>query len=180
MKRNWSGILILLFLVAAFFMPMCSCSPQKRFDRLVRKHPELLKPDTIYSTKTFTVPAQAKDTGFKMGPDTAGFSALVSSLNLKIDSLQRRKLVQYIQTRPCLSDTLRVPLDGGGIVKLWQQGGELKFSQRQPQKVYSITYPSVTYRPEIVRRYSWGLLAIGVILGWASLFLLIIYLKGRA
>lgn len=55
MKRY---IFVLTILALAF------CTPQKRFDRLVKNHPELVKPDTVFVHDTTRLPAFTNDTSF--------------------------------------------------------------------------------------------------------------------
>ena len=47
-----------------------SCSPQKRLNRLLKKHPELVQTDTIWKTVTVIVEAVKIDTTFKFKHDT--------------------------------------------------------------------------------------------------------------
>jgi hypothetical protein len=47
-----------------------SCSPQKRLNRLLKKHPELIQTDTIWQTDTLIVEAVKIDTTFKFKHDT--------------------------------------------------------------------------------------------------------------
>jgi hypothetical protein len=47
-----------------------SCSPQKRLNRLLKKHPELIQTDTIWKTDTVIVEAVKIDTTFKFKHDT--------------------------------------------------------------------------------------------------------------
>jgi hypothetical protein len=47
-----------------------SCSPQKRLNRLLKKHPELVQTDTIWKTDTVIVEAVKIDTTFKFKHDT--------------------------------------------------------------------------------------------------------------
>lgn len=42
-----------------------ACSPQKRLNRIIRNHPELIKSDTIYKQDTTVVNGVAHDTIFK-------------------------------------------------------------------------------------------------------------------
>jgi len=48
------------------FVLLASCSPQKRFTRLITKHPELIETDTIvrYDTVRVIVPKVEHDTSF--------------------------------------------------------------------------------------------------------------------
>ena len=54
------------FLAALFIFILVSCTPQRRFTRLITKHPELLQTDTIirHDTIRVTVPKIEHDTAF--------------------------------------------------------------------------------------------------------------------
>lgn len=63
MERKTIGILIILLLSA--------CSPEKRIARILKKHPELVKSDTIWNKDTIFTKSVEKDTTFYFNqPDT--------------------------------------------------------------------------------------------------------------
>ena len=63
MERKTIGILILLIL--------SSCSPEKRIARILKKHPELVKSDTVWHRDTIYTKSVEKDTTFYFNqPDT--------------------------------------------------------------------------------------------------------------
>ena len=49
-------------LLPIIFLLVLACSPQKRLDRLIKNHPELLAKDTVKITDTLQVPAIEIDT----------------------------------------------------------------------------------------------------------------------
>jgi hypothetical protein len=59
MKQN--KIVIVWLCLVAF-----SCSPEKKLQRLIRKHPELIKTDTVWRTDTVIVKEVFKDSVFKL------------------------------------------------------------------------------------------------------------------
>lgn len=58
---------VILFCLILFFIVLflSSCSPQKRLARLISKHPELVKADTVFRLDTTFVPGSSFDTVFK-------------------------------------------------------------------------------------------------------------------
>lgn len=181
MKRRLPGILILLALALGLALMFCRCTAQDRLNRLHKKHPELFTADTVYSTRTFTVPGISRDTTVPQNTDLSGLLAIFEAQGQKIDSLMKRRLVQqisnYILERPCLADTLKVPLENGGFVKVWQAGGQFNYQQRQRPGKITVQVPYNVYTAQITRHYKWPLLFIGLAIGWVSFFLVINYLK---
>jgi hypothetical protein len=56
---------ILLKVIALFWaITILSCSPQQRLAALVKRHPELIKHDTIFKVDTFKISEVRKDTVF--------------------------------------------------------------------------------------------------------------------
>ncbi len=51
-------------LISIFFLFFISCTPQKRLQRLVEKHPELIQKDTIHVIDTVTTETLKADTVF--------------------------------------------------------------------------------------------------------------------
>ena len=65
-NRLTTLIVFCLFFILAVIL-LCSCSPQKRLNRLVAKHPELINRDTIYRNDTTIINGTIVDTVFKSG-----------------------------------------------------------------------------------------------------------------
>lgn len=182
MKNKILQILIYVFVIILGWA-MYACTPQKRFNRLVKNHPHLVKIDTVYSTLTYTVPAESKDTSFEASKKVDGLYKLIFGLTGKMDSLERGELVNqitnYIINRPCLDSAVFVPFGKHGLVKLWQQGGIFFSEVRRAPEALNINFPQVIYTYTIQRQYSWQT-ALG---GAAAMLLLIVaivwYLKKR-
>lgn len=58
-------VICLFFLMSVIFL--CGCSPQKRLQRLISKHPELINTDTVYRNDTTIINGTQIDTVFKSG-----------------------------------------------------------------------------------------------------------------
>ena len=63
-KRTDTIARLILLCVAIFIaiVMMCACSPQKRLNRLISNHPELIKNDTIYKNDTTVIFGATTDT----------------------------------------------------------------------------------------------------------------------
>lgn len=157
MKKYFLLILCFAFLVA--------CSPQKRLNRLIKNHPELAETDTVYSTKTFTVPGLNIDTNFAASTNVNGIDELVNHYNDYLDSIRRIKLSNEIKTyiinRKCLEDTFKIILRDGGFVKFWQTNGFFFYQLNQPNKKIQFTVPSITNKFDVETKYSWLMFWVG-------------------
>jgi hypothetical protein len=163
----------------------CSCTPQQRLNRLLKKHPELVRTDTVY-IDTFAVraPFQADTTG-KVNTDFSGIDSIFAHLPEELDSAQKVQVVtdikNYFITRPCITDTMRLSLRSGGVVKVWQDGQEIKISIYEPAEKIPLRVPTtintVTQKPgawSIIPDWLWKV-------GWfaAIAFLLLLILSKR-
>ena len=61
---------------------LCSCTPQKRIDRIVRKHPELLKSEIIIIRDTIITKSVSTDTIFNINFDTINIEKKKLSVRL--------------------------------------------------------------------------------------------------
>lgn len=176
--KHWRVIFVILLIAIGLVVMVCGCSPQKRLNRLVKNHPELLKIDTVYSTKTVTLAAESKDTSIAASQKVEGLYQLIFGLTGKLDSLERRELVKqitnYITNRPCLDGEVIIPFGSGGTVKLWQQGGVFFAQVRRPAQEFKLSFPQIISTYQIHRHYKWSLFAFGVIIGWLSLLCIIL------
>src|SRR5438094_1935470 len=61
-----------LFTLSLSALILFSCSPQKRLQRLLHRHPELSKTDTVWRKDSFRIPGVKADTAFRFqtGNDT--------------------------------------------------------------------------------------------------------------
>jgi len=62
--RNFNKIVKVYIVVIAVIVTALSCTPQKRLNRLVALHPELVKNDTIHIVDTTIIPEIRIDTAF--------------------------------------------------------------------------------------------------------------------
>lgn len=156
--KNFCLILFLIWLLA-------SCSPQKRLNRLIANHPELAKTDTIYSTKTFTVPGYKIDTTFKASTNTNGIDDILINYKDYLDSIRAKQLSNQIKTyvvnRSCLDDTFKIQLRDGGFCKLWQTKGFFYYQVNQPNKKYQFSVPMVSNKFDVQTKYNWIMFWIG-------------------
>lgn len=53
-----------LFRILIVVVTLTSCTPQDRLNRLIRKHPELVKRDTVWTKDTVVVNGTSADTSF--------------------------------------------------------------------------------------------------------------------
>ena len=65
-NRLTTLIILCLFFILSVIL-LCGCSPQKRLNRLVAKHPELINRYTIYRNDTTIINGTIIDTVFKSG-----------------------------------------------------------------------------------------------------------------
>lgn len=64
LRRHFKGFLYFLLYIAILLS--FGCTPQKRINRIVKKHPELATPDTVFLSDTITRPAIIIDTQFTL------------------------------------------------------------------------------------------------------------------
>lgn len=72
-----------LILILSFFL-ITSCSPQKRIQRILRHHPELLVKDTLIVRDTVIVPTIKADTSFILSNSVDTFYLEKERLKIKI------------------------------------------------------------------------------------------------
>jgi hypothetical protein len=84
-----AGIKLCLLLL---FMGFVACSPQRRLNRLVRKHPELISKDTVRIIDTIRIPSIQLDTTIETKP--------VDTVYLEKERLQLQIIRHY--------DTLKI------------------------------------------------------------------------
>jgi len=77
--------LLLLFVLLFLF----SCTPQKRLQRLLKHHPELLQKDTIYLKDTIITKAIQIDTNFIFVNDTF----FIEKEKFKIELIKKDKII---------------------------------------------------------------------------------------
>lgn len=75
---------------------LSSCTPQKRLNRLLKHHPELLQKDTVYYRDTLIIPATKYDTVFKTNFDTIH----INSNRYNIELIRHDSLIYLTHTTP--------------------------------------------------------------------------------
>jgi hypothetical protein len=100
-----SKLLLFLMFAALAVMLLSSCSPQKRINRILRKHPELLVKDTLHIRDTIMVNGSSTDTVFQttITKDTV----VLKENNLTIKYYNDGKTT-YLKGQ---CDTVRVPYE---------------------------------------------------------------------
>lgn len=103
------------FITTILFLTLIGCSPQKRLNRLVKKHPELVQQDTITHRDTIITEHTKVDTVFK---DSVFFRLLRDTIRIHYNNV---RVTQYHTSdtirieAECLSDTIyyekRIPID---------------------------------------------------------------------
>lgn len=137
---------------------LTSCTPQKRLDRLLRKHPYLQKNDSVRgfvidSTKAISVSVTAPvdttlayldsliseydnqriNTFYKLYTDSLRIKALNDSLNKAL----RAQAKNYIINKPILKDTV-VKTEGDVTVKVFSRGNDIGITIYRPAVVKKI------------------------------------------
>jgi len=175
---------ILLFILGAAIalLFICNCTPQKRLNRLVKNHPELVKTDTVYSSRTFTVPGRSIDTSFAQNTDVTELYKIIDAYKELIAAPTRQKLdtvlKNYIISRPCLRDTFTVPLQNHGHIKIWQ-AGNIHFKLYEPPYTRVINLPMIVNNLTAHPKYAWPFFTAGFFSAWLIMLFLIIYFKLR-
>lgn len=166
--------IILLAVIGILLCGLYSCTPEKKLQRLLKQHPELIKTDTVFITTTFTIPVQVHDTIIQLDTSTFGLFDIIDELAGKLDSVERSglktEIKNYIINRPILKDTFVVQLRNGGYVKVFQLGKNLGHKLFEPAYTVSVTTPvatpNIVYR-DIPWRLPWWWLPIAFVFGFA-------------
>ena len=93
---------VLIMMTIPVLVIVCSCSPQRRLERLLIHHPELVISDTLVLKDTVFTPTVSADTMFL-------FSTLPGSIFLKKDNLEIQVLKMHdtlYLSGKCKSDTI--------------------------------------------------------------------------
>jgi hypothetical protein len=97
--------------IASFLLSLASCSPQKRFQRLIEKHPELIKEldakvtirDTIVKTDTIFIKGAVVETQVNIDSIidkyTEVYDDSLVSISVSLDSLKQLKTKVHIKDR---------------------------------------------------------------------------------
>lgn len=150
-----------------------ACNPCKRIQRIATKHPDCFKALNEIKSDTGSVKIADRDS-FVAKADSAlaglqdtvnKYLALLADCNTPKpvkDSLTKKLKKQIvgvskeigtiIETVPCLTDTVTFNQKDGAVVKLWQEGKEIK---------YSLSYPHINYELKETGLPWWVWLLIG-------------------
>lgn len=129
-----------LLLIVLIGLVIASCAPQKRFTRLVTKHPWLLTTDTvtIHDTVKVIVPKVEHDTAFID-------RALYDTVYIEKDKLKIKlwKVVDTVRVEgTCESDTIEVVREVKVPVKYYETG---KWWHKIPWWIYLLAIGIVSY-----------------------------------
>ena len=122
-KWLWTAIAFCTLIYA-----LSSCTPQKKLHRLLKKHPELVRTDTIRVIHIDTIPEIHVNTVFMTDTSTSQLDSIFHAYQGKIDSTlafrMKGEIRNYIVNRPFLPDTL-VQVKDGITVKIFQNGSNI-------------------------------------------------------
>lgn len=136
-------VLLLLAFAAVIAMSLASCTPQQRLNRLLKKHPDLIKHDTVFIDTTVTRAEVKKDTAKLVNKDVSKVDSIVYLLihDTIIAKDLSSQIKNYIINRQCLLDTLRMDLANGGYVKVYQEGDQVKCEIFEPEEKTELSIP---------------------------------------
>lgn len=150
----------------------------RKTERLIRKCPELLKPDTIIDTVIVEVAAINIDVSLPVNKDVSEIDSIIASYKDQIDSILAHKLgteiKEYVRERPCIIDTLNFE-ENGISVKVFQSDGKIHISIKKPKEKIKVIVK--VEAPKIVKikltgwekfmqflgRFWWWIIIIGII-----------------
>lgn len=95
MKKRLSSILLL-------FVLFTSCDPAKRISRIVKRHPELVKVDTVWKRDTIIMSGASKDSTFSFYQHD---TVVLKKDNLTVKYFFNKDSTVYIQGK-CAPDTI--------------------------------------------------------------------------
>lgn len=169
---------ILFLFIGVVLGCLYCCSPAKRLKRLVRKYPELLKTDTLTSVYELTFPEVRHDTAVYLDTNTTALERIIDTYRAAIDSVTRSNLRSrihsYIVERPMLYDTLKIQLESGGLVKVFQQGRKLVHYLYEPAQTKTLTVPTaiINSYKDIPWRLPWYYSVVAFVCGFAIIFII--------
>ncbi len=166
--------IFLLMALSILVVFSVSCSPEKRLARLLKKHPELIKTDTVWQTVTlppdtliFTQMVYLQlDTG-RLRAITDSIYALIDSSTLNLPTGQKEVVYSYLKkvvpgAIRFPSDTFQID-DGDLSVKAWFEGNTLQ--GRFIRKTTSIEVPVQVNSVKAKRAISWWWLIVAGFFG---------------
>src|SRR5690349_9231986 len=167
------GLLLLVF-------GLFSCGPQKKLSRLLKKHPELVRSDTVYQDVFVTVPEVKIDTSAPINPQYIDrLLGIIDTYSSQLDSFSRIKIkqeIKYITNNHSLIQDTLIYVKDGVTIKLWQQAGKIELRLFKPKEQITQKVPvkvdSVISKKE-VKKFDWTFFVAGLIIGILFAYLLI-------
>jgi hypothetical protein len=141
---------------------VCSCSPQQRLIRLVKKHPHLITKDTLTVHDTITIPQTTSTGEVKLITDTLALNATIDSIFASHKDtvyLENTALVNSLKAalKRALNSTKHVYLDTtitseNHILKLSIKNGTIHYEIISPEKTITtektVIYDKIEVKPE--------------------------------
>lgn len=171
------------------FIALTACNPCKRISRIAERHPECFK--ALNETKRDTGSVRIADRDSSIAKGDSALTGLADTVFKYITVIQdcnstpeqkdsatirifrtvqkaKSAVKEIITTAPCLTDTVTFTDKSGSILKLWQQGKDIK---------YSLSYPHINYELKEKDWPWWAWLCIGYGLAIATYVIMIIRSK---
>ena len=138
------------YLLFIFIISMICCSPAKRLQKLLKKHPELLQTDTITVSDTLYLAEINISDSAQLDTSTAAIDSILRYLPSDKEIIEKIRFIY--QNKRLLTDTFRIYQDSV-LVKIWQAGDKLKvIVQKNSQEIIrTVKVPC----PELVYQKSW-------------------------
>lgn len=121
--------IVTLFCIAALIvLCLCSCDPSKHIARIIKRHPELVKTDTVWKKDTIVVAGASKDSSFHFYQHD---TVLIKKDNMTVKYFFNKDSTVYIQGKcdpkiiykayPVQVNSISVKesLSWGEKIKLW-------------------------------------------------------------
>lgn len=161
-NKRFAVIILSLFAALLAFAVMSafsSCTPERRLKRILKKHPELVKTDTIWRTDFDTIPEIRINTVFQTDTSTLGLDSIFGAFQGQIDSVLALRLKSevrnYIINRPFLPDTMYTVQDGV-TVKIYQNGDQIGVIVSKPETIVTEQAPVVVNKVDAAAtEYPW-------------------------
>jgi len=146
MRKIIRAILFILGLAINLFFAL-QCTPQSKLNRLLAKHPELLKRDTIFVLKPFVVDGFEADTTFDKYQNPALIDSAFAHIPI-CDTVYLPQLKKDIKKlyseKPCFKDTLFFAYKNGLKAKLFEQKNCICLAIAQATQTHSVKVPVAT------------------------------------
>jgi len=177
------GRLIKIFAALLFFLwlfGLCACSPEKRLARIVKKHPELVKSDTIEKIIEISIPEIEIDTSKEINPIyIKSLLETIEKYSKGIDSPKgvelKREVINIVNNVSLIKDTMSFTEDGV-LVKLWQHNGRVNLKIFKPEEKKEVKVPVTvnTIQPAIEsKKFNWVAFIAGLCSGIALSYFII-------